>query len=105
MQFKTGQMRYLVAKNKSLPWLDSFIIGYSRRCTSAVSVDIEAIMYEHARKAGITLFTVPHRTSLVRHPQFLLQFDGEGHYEFQEYQRGFWFRAWEIATSRKTRIN
>ncbi|CAO3594061.1 unnamed protein product [Absidia cylindrospora] len=53
-------------------------------CTSAVSVDIEAIMYEHARKVGITLFTVSHRTSLVRHHQFLLRFDGEGHYEFRE---------------------
>ncbi|KAG1446242.1 hypothetical protein G6F56_009637 [Rhizopus delemar] len=30
-------------------------------CTSAVSVDIEALMYEHARKVGITLFTVSHR--------------------------------------------
>ncbi|KAI7903409.1 ABC transporter transmembrane region 2-domain-containing protein [Cokeromyces recurvatus] len=53
-------------------------------CTSAVSVDIEAIMYEHARKEGITLFTVSHRTSLFRHHEFLLRFDGEGHYEFRE---------------------
>ncbi|CAO3607419.1 unnamed protein product [Cunninghamella echinulata] len=53
-------------------------------CTSAVSVDIEAIMYEHARTLGITLFTVSHRTSLVRHHEFLLRFDGEGHYEFRE---------------------
>ncbi|KAG0173816.1 ATP-binding cassette sub- D member 3 [Apophysomyces sp. BC1034] len=53
-------------------------------CTSAVSVDIEAIMYEHAREVGITLFTVSHRTSLVRHHEYLLRFDGEGHYEFRE---------------------
>ncbi|GAA5804388.1 hypothetical protein HPULCUR_009877 [Helicostylum pulchrum] len=53
-------------------------------CTSAVSVDIEAIMYEHARKVGITLFTVSHRTSLIRHHEYLLRFDGEGHYEFRE---------------------
>ncbi|KAI8373448.1 ABC transporter transmembrane region 2-domain-containing protein [Choanephora cucurbitarum] len=53
-------------------------------CTSAVSVDIEAIMYEHARKEGITLFTVSHRTSLIRHHEYLLRFDGEGHYEFRE---------------------
>ncbi|CEI94008.1 Putative ATP-binding cassette, subfamily D (ALD), member 3 [Rhizopus microsporus] len=50
-------------------------------CTSAVSVDIEALMYEHARKVGITLFTV---TSLIRHHEYLLRFDGEGHYEFRE---------------------
>ncbi|ORE04483.1 hypothetical protein BCV72DRAFT_251226 [Rhizopus microsporus var. microsporus] len=53
-------------------------------CTSAVSVDIEALMYEHARKVGITLFTVSHRTSLIRHHEYLLRFDGEGHYEFRE---------------------
>ncbi|KAI8382979.1 ABC transporter transmembrane region 2-domain-containing protein [Blakeslea trispora] len=53
-------------------------------CTSAVSVDIEAVMYEHARKEGITLFTVSHRTSLIRHHEYLLRFDGEGHYEFRE---------------------
>lgn len=35
-------------------------------CTSAVSVDIEALMYEHARKVGITLFTVSHRYRFIR---------------------------------------
>lgn len=35
-------------------------------CTSAVSVDIEALMYEHARKVGITLFTVSHRYRSIR---------------------------------------
>lgn len=49
-----------------------------------MSVDIEALMYEHARKVGITLFTVSHRTSLIRHHEYLLRFDGEGHYEFRE---------------------
>ncbi|KAG2173801.1 hypothetical protein INT43_005221 [Umbelopsis isabellina] len=53
-------------------------------CTSAVSIDVEAIMYQYARKAGITLFTVSHRTSLLRHHEYLLRFDGEGHYEFRE---------------------
>ncbi|KAI9283730.1 ABC transporter transmembrane region 2-domain-containing protein [Umbelopsis sp. AD052] len=53
-------------------------------CTSAVSIDVEAIMYQYAREAGITLFTVSHRTSLLRHHEYLLRFDGEGHYEFRE---------------------
>ncbi|RUP47764.1 hypothetical protein BC936DRAFT_145354 [Jimgerdemannia flammicorona] len=53
-------------------------------CTSAVSVDVEAIMYEHARKLGITLFTVSHRPSLIRHHEYLLRFNGEGHYEFRK---------------------
>ncbi|KAM3578263.1 ATP-binding cassette sub- D member 3 [Umbelopsis sp. WA50703] len=53
-------------------------------CTSAVSIDVEALMYQYARKALITLFTVSHRTSLLRHHEYLLRFDGEGHYEFRE---------------------
>ncbi|RHZ61634.1 hypothetical protein Glove_346g28 [Diversispora epigaea] len=47
-------------------------------CTSAVSVDVEGIMYTHARELGITLFTVSHRHSL-----WLLRFDGEGGYVFK----------------------
>lgn len=36
-----------------------------------MSVDIEAIMYEYARKVGITLFTVSHRYGLLRPPQVI----------------------------------
>ena len=71
-------------------------------CTSAVSVDVEGFMYEHCRKlgntsqplpislphmlaslAGITLFTVSHRKSLWKHHEYVLQFDGRGHYDFK----------------------
>lgn len=51
-------------------------------CTSAVSVDVEAIMYNYAKDIGITLFTVSHRQSLFRHHEYLLKFDGEGGYVF-----------------------
>ncbi|KAJ1955470.1 hypothetical protein IWQ62_005520, partial [Dispira parvispora] len=51
-------------------------------CTSAVSVDVEGIMYNHAKEVGITLFTVSHRTSLFKYHEFLLRFDGEGDYTF-----------------------
>jgi ATP-binding cassette subfamily D (ALD) protein 3 len=45
-------------------------------------VDVEALMYEHAKKLGITLFTVSHRQSLFRHHEYLLRFDGEGGYSY-----------------------
>ncbi|KAL3899843.1 MAG: hypothetical protein SGCHY_001757 [Lobulomycetales sp.] len=51
-------------------------------CTSAVSVDVEALMYQHAKKIGITLLTVSHRQSLFRHHEYLLRFDGEGGYSY-----------------------
>ncbi|KAI9139562.1 ABC transporter transmembrane region 2-domain-containing protein [Paraphysoderma sedebokerense] len=54
-------------------------------CTSAVSVDVEGLMYTHARKVGITLFTVSHRTSLFKYHEYLLRFDGEGGYEFTRF--------------------
>jgi ATP-binding cassette subfamily D (ALD) protein 3 len=52
-------------------------------CTSAVSVDIEALLYTRCRQLGITLFTVSHRKSLWRFHEYLLRFDGRGHYEFR----------------------
>ncbi|RKP34197.1 ABC transporter transmembrane region 2-domain-containing protein, partial [Dimargaris cristalligena] len=51
-------------------------------CTSAISVDVEGIMYNHAKRVGITLFTVSHRTSLFKYHDFLLRFDDEGGYSF-----------------------
>ncbi|CAG8460082.1 14752_t:CDS:10 [Funneliformis caledonium] len=64
-------------------------------CTSAVSVDVEGIMYTHAQTLGITLFTVSHRHSLCKYEQsflkyheWLLRFDGEGHYEFRKLEEG-----------------
>lgn len=52
-------------------------------CTSAVSVDVEGPMYEHAKALQITLFTVSHRPSLFRFHEYLLKFDGCGGYEFK----------------------
>lgn len=57
-------------------------------CTSAVSVDVESIMYNRAKALGITLFTVSHRTSLFKHHEYLLRFDGEGGYEFTKIEDG-----------------
>ncbi|EPZ34130.1 ABC transporter domain-containing protein [Rozella allomycis CSF55] len=51
-------------------------------CTSAVSLEFEKIMYNHAMKLGITLMTVSHRPSLWKFHNFILQFDGQGGYVF-----------------------
>ncbi|CAF0858300.1 unnamed protein product [Didymodactylos carnosus] len=52
-------------------------------CTSAVSVDVEANMYEYCKTVGITLFTVSHRKSLWKHHEYCLYMDGRGKYEFK----------------------
>lgn len=46
-------------------------------CTSAVSMDVESNLYTLCKSRGITLFTVSHRTSLFKHHNYLLRFDGE----------------------------
>ena len=52
-------------------------------CTSAVSADIEGIMYNHCRQLEITLLTVSHRKSLWQYHEHVLRFDGEGGASFQ----------------------
>ncbi|KAJ2394256.1 ATP-binding cassette long-chain fatty acid transporter pxa2 [Coemansia sp. RSA 2559] len=53
-------------------------------CTSAVSMDIERIMYTHATDIGITLLTVSHRQSLWQYHNFILEYDGQGGYIFSK---------------------
>ncbi|KAI9144091.1 ABC transporter transmembrane region 2-domain-containing protein [Paraphysoderma sedebokerense] len=53
-------------------------------CTSAVSMDIERIMYTHATHLGISLLTVSHRPSLWQYHNYILQYDGMGGYVFTE---------------------
>jgi len=53
-------------------------------CTSAVPLEIERIMFEHATSLGITLLTVSHRPSLWQYHQMILQYDGQGGYVFTE---------------------
>jgi len=53
-------------------------------CTSAVSMDVEAVMYNFSKDLGITLFTVSHRQSLFKHHDFQLKFDGLGNWTFFE---------------------
>lgn len=53
-------------------------------CTSAVSTDVEGLMYAHAKELGISLITVSHRPSLFKYHKYLLRFDGEKHWAFSQ---------------------
>lgn len=51
-------------------------------CTSSVTLDTEKVMYDEAKRLGITLMTVSHRRSLWKYHTHILQFDGQGKYVF-----------------------
>ena len=51
-------------------------------CTSSVTLEIERVMYDEAKRLGITLMTVSHRRSLWKYHKNILQFDGQGNYVF-----------------------
>lgn len=53
-------------------------------CTSSVTLEIERVMYDEAKRLGITLMTVSHRRSLWKYHKKILQFDGQGHYVFTQ---------------------
>jgi ATP-binding cassette subfamily D (ALD) long-chain fatty acid import protein len=61
------------------------MFGVLDECTSAVSTDVEGLMYSRAKNMGITLITVSHRPSLLKHHTYLLQLSGEnGEWSFSQ---------------------
>jgi len=61
--------------------------GILDECTSAVSVDVEAKIYETCKSLGITIFTVSHRPQLIHHHDYMLKLDGEGKWEWSELKK------------------
>jgi ABC-type uncharacterized transport system fused permease/ATPase subunit len=53
-------------------------------CTSAVSIDVEGLLYTHMKQQGITLITVSHRDTLWKYHDYLLKFEGDRKYSFKE---------------------
>ncbi|KAI8336782.1 ABC transporter transmembrane region 2-domain-containing protein [Chlamydoabsidia padenii] len=53
-------------------------------CTSAVSSDVEGLMYSHAKDMGITLLTISHRPALFKYHRYLLRLTGnQGKWEYE----------------------
>ncbi|KAI8391468.1 ABC transporter transmembrane region 2-domain-containing protein [Radiomyces spectabilis] len=53
-------------------------------CTSAVSSDVEGLMYSQAKDMGITLLTISHRPALFKYHQYLLRLTGnDGQWEWE----------------------
>jgi ATP-binding cassette subfamily D (ALD) protein 3 len=51
-------------------------------CTSAVSMDVEGLLYTHMKSQGITLITVSHRDTLWKYHEYLLRFCGDKDFKF-----------------------
>jgi len=50
-------------------------------------MDIEDLLYTYCAELGMTLFTISHRPSLFKHHDYVLRFDGEGGWSFNEVEK------------------
>lgn len=74
--------------NETLAWGEKQMIAMARcyyhspkfaildECSSAVSIDMEAKMYEKAKEMNITLITVSHRKTVWKYHDYILRFNG-----------------------------
>ena len=53
-------------------------LGFLDEVTSAISEELEAVLFRRCRDLGITLVTVGHRRSLRAHHDLVLAIDGGG---------------------------
>ncbi|KAH3679880.1 hypothetical protein WICMUC_000623 [Wickerhamomyces mucosus] len=53
-------------------------------CTSAVSPQMEQLMYFHTQSLGISVLSVAHRSSLWHFHNYILKFKGDGTYTFNK---------------------
>lgn len=54
-------------------------------CTSSVSPDMEQKMYKIAQDLKISLISVCHRTSIWKFHNYILKFEGDGNYKFENF--------------------
>jgi len=80
----SGGEKQRIAMARLFYWQPQFAI--LDECTSAVSLDVEAELYNYCKRVGITLFTVSHRTTLYQYHEYLLKFDGKGGISFKNNQ-------------------
>ena len=57
-------------------------LAFLDEATSAISVDMEEILYKEALKLGITLISVGHRDTLKQYHDFVLRIEGDGKWTF-----------------------
>lgn len=65
-------------------WVTFFFLIKKDESTSAVSIDFEGVLYYYAKERGITFFTVSQRNSLYEYHDYLLKFDGDKHWTFEQ---------------------
>jgi len=94
--------RVTAGLNVEAEWTDILSTGYQQRiaaarlfyhrpkyaildeCTASLTPEIEKLIYDQAKRLGITIMSVSHRRSLWRYHGWILQFDGQGGYVFTQ---------------------